>query len=40
MNRTAGGGDLWQMTDAEGRGGIDGMHHWWGETEALRIGGL
>jgi hypothetical protein len=27
MNQTVGGGDHWQMTYAEGRGGIDGMHH-------------
>jgi len=25
MNLTVGGGELWQMTDAEGRGGIDGL---------------
>ena len=28
MNQSkVGGGDLWQMTYAEGRGGIDGTHH-------------
>lgn len=25
MNQTVGGGDMWQMTHAEGRGGIDGL---------------
>jgi hypothetical protein len=27
-----GNGGLWQMTDAEARGGIDGMHCWSGAT--------
>jgi hypothetical protein len=39
MNQTVGGGDLWQMTDAEGTGGIDGMHYGGRGSEALRIAG-